>query len=248
MTFPDHFSAAAPQYANSRPQYPDALFAWLADVSPSRAVVWDAGCGSGQASVGLAAHFAHVVATDASAAQLAHAAQRANISYHVAGETNATLANNSVDLITVAQALHWFDRAVFFAEAARVLSPRGVLAVWTYDLNEITRDIDAVVQTLYHDTLGPYWPPERALVAARYRDIGFPYPLMAAPTFLMKCSWTRDHFLRYVETWSAVTEFRRREGGDPLRAAAAALAEVWPDGVTHDVRWPLTVLAGRAQR
>jgi SAM-dependent methyltransferase len=248
VSFTDHFSSAAPQYAESRPTYPDALFAWLAEQSSSRALVWDAGCGSGQASVGLSAHFDDVVATDASAAQITHAEQRSNIRYSVAGETNSALAERSVDLITVAQALHWFDRGEFFAECERVLTVNGVLAVWTYDLVEITPDIDAVVRALYRDTLGAYWPPERQLVESRYRDIGFPYPLIDAPVFVMKSSWTGDRFLRYVESWSAVKEYRRREGRDPMPAARTALAAAWPDGVTHDVCWPLTLLAGRRQR
>ena len=81
--FPDHFSAVAADYAGARPEYPDALFAWIASAAPARTQAWEAGCGSGQATRGLAAHFARVHATDPSAAQVAHARGPANVAFVV---------------------------------------------------------------------------------------------------------------------------------------------------------------------
>ena len=248
MTFPDHFSTIAAQYAASRPRYPAELFTWLASIAPAHDLAWDVGCGSGQASAALASHFTRVIASDASAQQIANAEPCANITYMVAGEVNAALADHSVDCVTVAQAVHWFDRDVFFREVDRVLVPGGLFAVWGYALANITPQIDDIVLPWYLETLGPYWPPERAHVESQYRDIGFPYSPIAVPSFVMKISWTRDQFVDYLATWSAVKEYRLQTGRDPLVMMRDALASVWADNTERDICWPLTMLAGFRQR
>lgn len=248
MTFPDHFSSVAAQYAASRPRYPAELFTWLASIAPSHSLAWDAGCGSGQASVALAPHFARVIASDASPQQIANAEPRANVTYMVAGEVNAGLPDRSVDCVTVAQAVHWFEREAFYAEVDRVLVPGGLFAVWGYALATITPQIDALVLPWYLDTLGAWWPPERGHVESAYRDIGFPYAPIEVPPFVMKVSWTRQQFADYLATWSAVKECRVQTGSDPLVPMRDALARVWADDTVHDVRWPLTLLAGFRQR
>jgi ubiquinone/menaquinone biosynthesis C-methylase UbiE len=243
--FADHFSGVSTQYAASRPLYPDALFAWLAAQVGQAANVWDAGCGSGQASLGLASHVAHVLATDPSASQVAVAPSVANVTYAVAAERCPSLDDQSVDLVTVAQALHWFDRGTFYAEVARVLKPDGMLAVWTYGLTRVSADVDAITDELYTRRLGPYWPPERTHVEDEYRNIGFPYPLMRVPDFDMRMSWTARQFVDYLGTWSAVGRYRSEHGEDPLREVATAITAVWGDGV-REVVWPLAIMAGRA--
>ena len=114
MSWKDHFSHASDDYRRWRPGYPDELFAWLAAMAPSRAVAWDCATGSGQAAGGLAAHFARVVATDASAAQVAEAEAFGRVEYRVAPAEDSGLPDASVDLVTVAQALHWFEFERFF--------------------------------------------------------------------------------------------------------------------------------------
>ena len=245
MTFPDHFSAVAAQYAASRPRYPDALFAWLVARAPARTLAWDAGCGNGQAATGLATHFARVIATDASSQQIANAEPHPRVAYGVGGETNPALADSSVDLVTVAQALHWFDLPRFYAETERVLAPQGVLAVWTYALAEIEPAINSVVQPWYLDTLGSYWPPGRAHVESQYRDIGFPYSAITSPSFDMSLDWTRAQFIAYLRTWSAVKEYASRGGRDVVRLMRPGLECAWPETHRKLVRWPLTLLAGR---
>ena len=153
-SFPDHFSSTAAGYASFRPSYPAALFEWLGHVASHHAVAWDCGTGSGQAAVALADHFDFVVATDPSTMQLAHAASHPRVRYAAMTATWSALANRSASVITVAQALHWFDTPAFFAEARRVLAPRGVIAVWSYGvltLDECTRlerGLDAVERRL----------------------------------------------------------------------------------------------------
>ena len=248
MTFPDHFSTVAAQYAASRPHYPAAMFAWLASQAPSHALAWDAGCGNGQASVGLAAHFTRVIATDASAQQIANAERRANVRYAVRGETNPDLADGSVDLVTVAQALHWFDRPTFYLDVKRVLKPGGVLAVWTYAHARIDPVIDVVVHAWYRGALDDYWPAERKHTETDYRDIGFPYAQIPAPAFDMSVHWTREQFVAYLRTWSAVNEYARRTGGDAMQLVLPDLLAAWPDDNIRHVRWPLTVFAGCTPR
>src|SRR4051812_8356731 len=116
-SFADHFSRTAEAYAAFRPHYPDGLFEWLAVVAPTRDRAWDCATGSGQAATGLAKHFAHVVATDPSTAQLAHASASPRVTYVAMTAECAALGARSVALVTVAQALHWIDRLSFYDEA-----------------------------------------------------------------------------------------------------------------------------------
>ena len=174
--FKDHFSKQSKFYADCRPTYPEPLFDYLATLVPATARVWDCATGNGQAAQALAGRFAEVIATDASANQIANARPVAGVEYRISAAENSGLSNNSVDLITVAQALHWFDFPAFFAEVERVLRPGGVLAVWGYELFQIDPAMDAVIGDLYSRTLRDYWPPERRLLERGYADIVFPYP------------------------------------------------------------------------
>ena len=244
--FSDYFSSDASSYARFRPGYPRALFEWLASVAPDRRLAWDCGTGSGQAAVPLADHFAHVIATDPSAAQLAHAFRHAGVHYAAMSAEHGALATGSVSLITVAQALHWFDRSAFYAEARRVLRPDGVVAAWTYGHPSIDEPrADAELQRFYSETVGPYWPKERALVDAGYRTIDFPLSEVAAPSFEMETRWPLSLLLGYVATWSAVSQFRAATGGDPVPAFAEALEPLWGDPqLPRRITWPLAVRVG----
>jgi len=247
--FPDHFSAVAAGYAASRPRYPDALFNWLASLAPSRKCAWDAGTGNGQAALALAGHFDHVVATDASAKQITAAVPHPRVEYRVAAAERSGLASGSLDLVTVAQALHWFDVPAFNVEARRVLRPGGVLAVWTYALPVLGHPVlDAALARL-HDSVRAWWPAERRLVETGYRTLPFPFPELAAPPFDMSAEWDLDRFLAYVRTWSAVTRCRDATGADPVAPAAGALSLAWGRATeVRTVRWPLSVRVGHMQR
>lgn len=239
--FKDHFSAIAAEYRDFRPDYPRALFDYLAALAPSRSLAWDCATGSGQVARALAPHFDLVLGTDASAAQIDSAVAHPRVAYRVAPAEQAPLADRSVQLITVAQALHWFDLPRFFAEAARVLASRGVLAVWSYGvLRADDPDINALVAHLYDDVLGPYWPPERRLVETGLAEVDLPFAEQEAPGFSMQASWRRDQLLGYLGTWSAVRRYRRATGRDPLETFARKLGEYWTDAGSHlMLRWPL---------
>ncbi len=246
-TFRDLFSAHAKDYGRYRPTYPDAVFAWLAAQAPSRHVAWDCGTGSGQAAVALAATMERVIATDASAAQLTHAEPHQRVTYGVGLAEAPELDAGSVDLVTAAQAFHWFDAPRFFDAAARVLKPGGVLALWTYRSARIAPAVDRIESDFYRNVIGQDWPMERRLVEEGYAKVVLPHPFteIAAPPFELTASWSRDEFLGYVSTWSAVHQHRRRTGHDPLAPFAERIADVWPADVVHLVRWDLRMRVAR---
>lgn len=247
MSFKDHFSAAAAGYVRFRPGYPAGLFAWLASLAPDRGLAWDCGTGSGQAAAGLSAHFERVVASDPSRQQLARAEPRPNVEYRLAAAEASGLEAASVDLLTVAQALHWFDLERFYAEARRVLKPGGVIAAWTYTLLEASHGIGALLDDFHKNVVGPFWPPERRMVEDGYRSLPFPFEPIAAPPFEIRCEWTRDDLLGYLGTWSATRAYAREKGIDPLEDFARRLETLWPQaGAKRALRWPLHLRVGRA--
>lgn len=245
--FADHYSSAAGQYARYRPHYPQALFAWLASVAPNRSVAWDCGTGNGQAATALAATFTHVVATDPSTAQLAHAERGTAVSYAAMTAERTALAGASVAAVTVAQALHWFDRPAFYAEVERVLMPHGVLAVWSYGLCTLDDAVlDAELRRFHGVTVGPHWPAERALVDAGYEGLQLPFAELSVPPLRMETLWTLEQFAGYVSTWSAVQRARTSTGTDPLPAFVETLRARWGGAErARRIEWPLAVRAGR---
>ena len=252
MNFKDHFSGHANIYHEARPTYPAALFDWLAAQAPARDLAWDAGCGNGQASVALAERFKRVFASDPSTTQIANAEARANIDYHAEPAEQSSLADASVDLVTVAQALHWFDHARFYAQVQRVLKPGGVFAAWSYADCRVDAAIDAVKDHLYVDLTGPYWPPERAYGDSGYRSLPMPFGTdapsgeIAAPTFEMHAHWTLAQFLAYLRSWSATQRYLKANGVDPVSEVEADLARAWGDpGEPRIVRWDFHLRCGR---
>jgi len=245
--FHDHFSGVANRYADFRPHYPAALFDYLATLVPRASTVWDCACGNGQATVDLAARFDRVIGTDASKEQIASANANVRIEYHVAPAEQSGLPDKSAGLVTVAQALHWFNFDKFYAEAKRVLAPDGIIAVWAYGINEVEgAPVNELVQRFYADTVGPYWPPERKLVEEGYRTIPFPFAEIAPPSFRMEARWTLDELLGYFSTWSATNRYIKANGRNPLEPLAAELKQVWGDpGQRREVVWPLAVRIGR---
>ncbi len=254
--FKDHFSIVAAAYAAARPEYPDALFDALAALVPRSGNVWEPGCGSGQATRGLAARFAHVHASDPSAQQIAqHWAsvesavgfdaqdiQRPS-AHHVTLEVvpgeSTSLPDASVQLVAVAQALHWFDRDAFFAQCERVLMPGGVLAAWGYPDFIAPAGMDAAVAA-FRAQIEPHWPPERAQVDAHYDGYDWPFPALPTPQLRLEAQWSLAHFMRYLSSISASARCLAATGDDPVARHAPALAAAWGDpGDIRTVQWPL---------
>jgi len=242
--FKDHFSGHAELYRRFRPIYPPALFAFLADEAPGHALAWDCATGNGQAAVALADHFERVLATDASAEQVAGAPPHPGVEYTVAPAEHAPLDDGSVDLLTVAQALHWFDQAAFGAEVNRVLRPGGLIAVWSYNLFRVSPEVDALIDHFYRDTVGAWWPPERVFIENDYRDLPFPWTRLETPAFAMETDWDLEAVAGYLRTWSAVQRYMKETGEDPVAALMPRLAAVWGESA-RAVLWPLALQLGR---
>jgi SAM-dependent methyltransferase len=246
MTFKDHFSRLAAQYSAFRPSYPSALFDHLASLCRERRLAWDCACGSGQATAALAERFEAVVATDASAQQIASAPAIDRVTFRVAPAESSGLEAGSIDLVTVAQALHWFDLKAFYREVDRVLRAAGVFAVWTYGPVRVEADaaVDELVQEFYSRIVGPYWPPERRLVDDGYRDMPFPYAELDTQVFSMREQWDRSRFLGYLRTWSATARYVEQRGEDPVMLFEQRLQSFWNEG-SRVVAWPLAMRIGR---
>lgn len=247
MSFKDHFSGLAAQYSAFRPSYPAVLFDYLAQLCRERKTAWDCACGNGQATLALAKHFDAVIATDASPQQLSVAPPHVNVTYRIARAEDSGIDSKSVDLVTVAQALHWFDLDSFYGEAQRVLVPSGVLAAWAYGVLHVEGDaIDALVQEFYRDIVGPYWPPERQLVEDGYRGLAFPFAPISPPLFSMEVWWERAHLLGYLRSWSATGRYVEDRGVDPVAALEKRLEPVWVDArAARKVTWPVALRVGR---
>ncbi len=247
------FSTVAREYANFRPGYPPELFAWFARTCTSRDAAWDCGCGSGQASIALAGHFAQVIATDVSSAQIAEATPHPAVIYRVAPAEHSGLADSSVDLVTVAQALHWFDVEAFYAEARRVMRPRALLAAWTYPRPVFDDpELDRVFLDFYANVVGPYWPPERRHVEAHYRTLPAPpaelgFEEIPCPEFALQLRWGFEQVIGYVGSWSATARYRKQKGTDPVPLLRQALAPLWSGSATSTavLRMPLVLRVAR---
>lgn len=245
--FKDHFSDRAAEYAAFRPRYPDALIDCISALPPRRALALDCGTGSGQAASSLATRFDRVVATDPSFDQLRHAIAAPNVEYRRAAADDSGLPDASVDLVTAAQALHWFDIAAFFREARRVLVREGVMAAWGY--GDPTID-EPALQTALHEfnrgVLEPYWPAERSLLLAGYATVEFPFDEISLPRFELRERWTLSELAGHLRSWSAVGRYAARHGRDPVVDIERALEKIWGD--PHKRRamsWPIYLRAGR---
>jgi SAM-dependent methyltransferase len=245
VTFQDHFSETAAAYAQFRPRYPDRLMDWLAERAAGRGLAWDAATGNGQAAVALADRFARVVATDASARQIANAVPHPRIEYRVARAEEGGLEPASCDLVTVAQALHWLEPAAFFAAAERALKPGGLIAVWCYvEPRLVDGDVDRALQE-FAAVVRRYWPHERQITEDGYRSIPFPFAEVdALPAIELEMTPTLAEFVGYLRTWSATRRFVVAHRDDPVLVVERRLAGVWPAGERRTLRWPLHIRAG----
>lgn len=240
MSFKDHFSGHSPDYSAFRPHYPRRLFSELASLCASHELAWDCATGSGQAAIGLADHFDEVIATDASEAQIEHALPGEGVSYSVARAENSGIPAASIDLITVAQALHWFDLPAFTLEANRVLKANGVLAAWTYGVLTFRTGLDEIIERLYADIVGEFWPFERRIVEGGYTDIEMPFEQVPMADLEMTETWDLAALTGYLNTWSAVKACEKAHGRNPLELIEVDLLRQWGDPEAERVAtWPL---------
>jgi ubiquinone/menaquinone biosynthesis C-methylase UbiE len=246
MNFKDYFSKQASEYTRYRPHYPAAQFEYLAELTIDHQRAWDCATGNGQAALGLTPYFEEIIATDASEKQIANAFEHKKITYRVAPAEKTEIEADSVDLIVVAQALHWFELDRFYAEVRRVLQEGGVLAVWSYSLLRISPAIDSVLDQFYTNVIGPFWPPERKHVDDRYQSIPFPFEELIAPLFKMEARWNLNRLVGYLGTWSSVQKFKDTHNADPIDIVVRDLKRAWggPED-EKEIHWPVHMRVGR---
>ena len=223
----DFFSSQSKVYAAFRPTYPKALYDFIFRHLIDKKVAWDCATGNGQVAKYLAAYFNEVYATDISQQQLDHAVREKNIFYSKSQAEKTGFRDNQFDLITVAQALHWFDQKLFFEEAARVAKPNAFVAVWGYGLLYIDPVIDDLIMEFYKDKVGPYWDEARKLVETEYRSITFPFAEIKTPSFSIQVQWTIDQLAGYLSSWSATQKYVAERGHDPVSPFVKTLQKHW---------------------
>lgn len=242
----DHFSTVSAAYAEFRPRYPRALFEYIASIAPRRRLAWDCGAGSGQATVDLAEWFDEVIGTDVSAEQLAQAPRHPKITWLVTPAESTPLVTGSIDVITIAQALHWFDHARFYAEVRRVAAPNAAICAWTYQAPQMDSPLGEVLRRHIFETLAGYWPPGRRHVDEGYRSIPFPFERLPTPTFSLEDRWGLAQLAGFIRSWSATARFVETQGHDPVPAMERELRALWRDPAEpRRITWPVVVLAGR---
>ena len=241
----DLFSGHAGAYAKARPTYPPSLFQALADLAPGRTLAWDCATGNGQAALPLAEHFEAVRATDLSPQQLQEAPRHSRITYALGREDESGLEPGTADLVTVAQAYHWFDRDRFHGEVRRVLRPRGLVAIWCYERLQVGLEVDAVIDRLYRQVLEGWWSPERALVETGYTTLPFPFDPVAMPSLAIEGVWSLGNLVAYLETWSALQKKWRATGQNPLDEVRGELEGAWGGDAPKPIRFPLSLKVGR---
>lgn len=209
--------------------------------------MWDCATGNGQAAVALTKYFNDVIATDASSAQIEAAIPHPGVSYYTAPAEQSGLESGSIDLVTVGQAFHWFDHEAFFREAARVLTPEGVLAIWAYEICRVSDSCDEVIDRIYEGIVGDFWTPERDMVASGYAGFEFPGEVLAAQDFQMTQRWGVEEMLGYTGTWSACKRYEAQHGVDPVTLIADDLRQVW-GAEERTVTWPVRLSVCRPNR
>lgn len=229
MVHLDLFSDKSDLYAQARPQYPKELFEFIAQQVPARHCVWDCATGNGQAAVSLAEYFRAVYATDLSDQQIEQAFQRDNIHYSVQVAEKTDFSNQQFDLITVAQAVHWFDYEKFWPEVLRVLKTGGIFACWGYNWFRVTPEIDAALKEFLFDVIAPYWAPNNKIAWRGYVDIQFPFEKIATPKFELKLNWNYYQLMNYLHTWSSTRRCMDKNGTAFFELACAKLAAAWGD-------------------
>jgi ubiquinone/menaquinone biosynthesis C-methylase UbiE len=235
----DNFSAQATSYSKYRPVYPPELFEYITGLVKGKDLAWDCGTGNGQTAVELGKYFEKVYATDISNKQIEQAKKESNIIYAIEPAEQTLLAGGSVDLITVSQALHWFNFDKFYEEARRVLKPGGLLAAWSYSLLEIDPVTDIIIHDYHYKTLEKYWDEERKYVDAGYQTIPFPFKELEDPRFVIRLNWNLQALEGYLNTWSALQKFVSANNFNPVAGLVEKIKENWPPEEVRPVIFPI---------
>ncbi len=240
----DNFSTVAQPYAKYRPDYPLEMVDFVVSQVGCRDMALDVGTGNGQVAEKLARHFRSVYATDISAKQLANAVHRDNVYYSVSAAEKTVFRDGIFNLITVAQAIHWFDFEEFYTEVRRIAARDGVLAVMGYGLLRSNPESDAIIHKYHYDILGNYWDSERHYLDQEYSTIPFPFEEVTAPKFFNKMIWDFEQLAGYFDTWSAASHYKKQHGSDPFDLVRDELRLSWERN-NGEVNVPMLLRVGK---
>lgn len=240
----DNFSTRAGLYAQYRPHYPQELFDYITSHVKENELAWDCGTGNGQSAIPLSRHFKKVFATDISQKQISNAPQKENIIYAIEPAEKTSLSDSSVDLVTVAQAIHWFKFHAFYAEVRRVAKPGAVIAVWTYNLLKISKEIDSIIYDHHFKMLGDYWDPERKYVNENYATIPFPFQEIKTPEFKIEVNWSLADLEGYLNTWSALQKFITANSYNPVGGVMNEIKKQWGVAERRNIYFPVYLRLG----
>lgn len=237
----DKFSSQASTYKKYRPTYPQEVYDELLDCLTERNQCWDCGTGNGQVAIQLAKYFKQVYATDISQKQLDNAELADNIIYKVERAENTHFDDDQFDLITVAQAIHWFDHKAFNKEVKRVLKNNGILAVWGYGLLRINSTIDPIVDDFYHNTIGAFWNDERKHIDDHYQSIQLDGKIIPSQkNRFITNYWTLNQMEGYLNSWSSVQNYKNEnDGKNPVNLVIQKLENHWKRNEKIEVNSPV---------
>lgn len=245
--FKDNFSKHAEVYSKFRPVYPKELFEYLQTLTIGHAFAWDCGTGNGQSAVQLANFYEKVYATDPSEEQIKNAVYHPKINYNVEKAEHPNLKDNSVDLITVAQAVHWFDFDQFYAQVNRVLKPNGIIAVWAYGIPGVNDQLNPIIKNFHDNVIGEFWLPENRLIEKDYSTIAFPFEIIDTPTtFYIQKDLNLRELLGHFRSWSATQKYMDTYGRNPIEQLEQNITEYWQNKEDKkEVVWKLILKVGR---
>lgn len=242
----DLFSTVSEKYARYRPGYPEELFRFIQKLLEERHLAWDCGTGNGQVAAVLSEFMQHVEGTDISRQQLENAIKKPNVTYSLQPAERTDFENDHFDLVTVAQAIHWFNIPKFHNEVKRVLKPGGIMAVMGYGLFRSNMATNRIIDHFYREIIGPYWDEERKYLDEKYRTIPFPFEEIPVPDFQLNDTWSFDRLIGYLRTWSAVKHYIEEQGRDPVALIEKELQGSF--GRKNKIMFPVFLRLGKLTR
>ncbi|ETO36166.1 hypothetical protein RFI_00896 [Reticulomyxa filosa] len=263
------FEGQSELYRMYRPRYPVTLLQHLAFTlesngfpSEKRDLAVDIACGSGQVTCSLARswkdaytskvtkeqyglNFKKVIGIDESTKQLEEATQMDNIEYRCENAYNMPFQENSVQLVTIAQGLHWFDHNKLMQQIHRILVKNGICAVLGYSTPVFLRYdkyFHPAFKTYYEETLGSihppsdkrcYWNIDRRLLDHQYQQLSFDPPFdkkkMDRGMFYEHVHMNEHQLFGYFLTWSGYRQYMKKHNiaigdkeKDPLNSLRSA--------------------------
>jgi len=245
-TFNDNFSKQASIYAQYRPSYPHELYDYLSELTPAHELAWDCGTGNGQSAIHLADFYESVYASDPSEAQINNAFAHDRVTYKIEKAEESTLKDHSVDLVAIAQAIHWFDYDKFYEEVKRVLKKGGIIATWAYGIPSINKELDVLIKHFHQKTVGPYWPIETRSIDQEYTTIPFPFREIEPPEFYIRKRFKMEDLLGHLLSWSATQRFIEQVGQNPIDQLRPEVEKIWGNPqLVKDAVWKIYLRVGK---